>query len=159
MLLFSYLSLTGAGIYAETSQYSNNVPLSNNDAIVWRQHSSTYYSLYCMSNASSTSAYVLYPYSSRYVSTTTCGAGCYRLYYSGSQTSLDSTYQGIHTCRIQDSRGIYLDVHVGIYPNGFHCKLNKCTTKRLPPLGSIVNYSTHSWWIMGSFLHVSSRSG
>ncbi len=120
------LSLTGAGIYAETSEHSNNVPLSNNSAITWRQSSyytTTYYSLYCMSNASSTSASVVYPYRSSYVSTTTCGTGCYRLYYRSRYTSLSSRYQGIHTCRIRDSRGIYLDVHVGKYPNGFHCKL------------------------------------
>ncbi len=119
------LSLTGAGIYAESSEHSNTVPLSNNSAITWRQSSyytTTYYSLYCMSNASSTSAYALFPYSSSYVSRTTCGAGCYRLYYTGYQTSLSSSYQGIYTCRIQDSRGIYLDVHVGIYPHSFSCK-------------------------------------
>ncbi len=120
------LSLTGAGIYADTSLYSNRVPLSNNSAIVWKNGYSysyrTFYSLYCMSNASSTSACVVYP-SSRYVSTTTCGAGCYRLYYYSRYATLSSPYQGIHTCRIRDSRGIYLDVHVGIYPNRFHCKL------------------------------------
>ncbi len=121
------LSLTGAGIYAATSLYSNSVPLSNNSAIVWKYgyYSSyrTFYNLYCMSNASSTSASVVYPYSSSYVSRTTCGAGCYRLYYNNRYTTLSSSYQGIHTCRIRDSRGIYLDVHVGIYQYGFSCKL------------------------------------
>ncbi len=128
--LIFVVSHTGAGIYAVTSQYSNHVPLSNNSAIVWRPPSdsywstTTYYSLDCMSNASITSASVVYPYSSSYMSRTTCGTGCYRLYYRSRYTnSLSSSYQGIHTCRIQDSRGIYLDVHVGIYPNRFHCKL------------------------------------
>ncbi len=118
-------------MYASSSQYSNSVPLSNNSAIVWTPYpysyysysSCTYYRLYCMSNASSTSAYVVYPYSSYYSSTSSCGTGCYQLYYSDSRTSLSSSYQGIHTCRIQDSRGIYLDVNVGIYPNGFYCRL------------------------------------
>ncbi len=123
------LSLAGAGIYVVTSQYSNSVPLSNNSAIVWRPpsasyRSTTYYILYCMSNASSTSASVVYPYIGGYVTTTTCGAGCYQLYYRSSYTnSLSSSYQGIYTCRIQDSRAIYLDIHVGIYPSSFNCKL------------------------------------
>ncbi len=118
------LFLAGAGIYALTSQYSNNIAISNNSAIVYTPYrTSTHYDLYCMSNASSTSAYVVYSYSSSYVSRTTCGAGCYRLYYRNSYFSLSSSYQGIHTCKIQDSRGIYLDVHFGIYPNGFNGKL------------------------------------
>ncbi len=111
-------------MYAISSQYSNNVPLSNNTAIVWTSYYAfTHYNLYCMSNASNTSAYVVYPYSSAYTSTGSCGTGCYQLYYSRRYHSLSSTYQGIHTCRIKDSRGIYLDVSIGLYPNGFNCKL------------------------------------
>ncbi len=117
------LSHAGAGIYAQTSQYSNTIPISNNTAIVYTPYRSyTRYDLYCMSNASSTSASVVYAYSSSYMSRTNCGAGCYQLYYRNSYFSLSSTYQGIHTCRIQDSSGVYLDVHFGIYPNRFNCK-------------------------------------
>ncbi len=109
-------------MYQYAGQYSNG-PLSNNSVVVWKSYYySTHYGLYCMSNASSTSAYVIYPYSSSYSSTTTCGTGCYQLYYSNYGARLSSTYQGIHTCRIQDSTGTYWDVNVGIYPNGFYCK-------------------------------------
>ncbi len=122
---YLWLPYTGAGMYASSSQYSNYVPLSNNSAIVWKSsYYSTYYRLNCMSNASSTSAYVVYPYSSGYTYTGSCGAGCYQLYYYGYYVSLSSSYQGIHTCRIQDSRGIYLDVNTGIYPYGFRCKFH-----------------------------------
>ena len=31
-------------------------------------------------------------------------------------------YQGIYTCRLPDSRGVQLEVSIGIYPHGFSCK-------------------------------------
>ncbi len=114
--------------------YSNNVLLANNSAIVI-YYSSMYRDLhiYCMSNASSTSASVIQP-GSQNLSTTTCGPGCYKLsisiyelfyycpgYWYGQ--SLNSSDEGIYTCRIRDSRGIYLDVNVGIYLDEFSCKL------------------------------------
>ncbi len=73
------------------------------------------------SSSSSVSAYIEYPFSSSQFSTVSCGTGCYRLYSTYSYLSL--SYQGIFTCRIQDSRGSYLDLHLGIYPYGFNCKL------------------------------------
>ncbi len=99
--------------------YLSNQPVANNTAIVWR----SYYplmNLYCMSNSSSSSvsASIQYPYSSSWFHTTRCGTGCYRLYSTLSY--LSSSYQGIFTCNIQDSRGIYLGLHFGIYPNGFN---------------------------------------
>ncbi len=72
------------------------------------------------SSSSSVSASIQYPYSGSPFSTTRCGTGCYRLYSTYSY--LRSSYQGIFTCRIQDSRGIYLYKHFGIYPYGFNCK-------------------------------------
>ncbi len=112
-------------MYAVYSQYSNSVPLSNNSAIAWQGSYYTTFSLYCMSNASNTSAYLIYHKNSgnHLVFHPNCGTGCYELsYYGYYGSSLSSSDQGIYTCRIQDSRGIYLDVSVGIYPDGFNCK-------------------------------------
>ncbi len=116
MILFS---LTGAGLYAQSSLYSNQIPLSNNSALVWR--SSTYSSIemdiYCMSNSSSSATGTLLTPYGWALSRTSCGVGCYRVYSSSS--SLSSSYQGIYTCRIADSRGISLDVNFGIYPYSY----------------------------------------
>ncbi len=101
---------------------SDYVPLANNSAIAWSDPYYTHFDLYCMSNASSTSAYVERS-ANIYFYPTYCGTGCYRLTYWGRYGSgLSSSDQGIYTCRIQDSRGIYLDVSVGIYHDGFNCK-------------------------------------
>ncbi len=117
--------MTGAGLYAQSSYYSNQIPLSNNSALVWRSSTYSYneMDIYCMSN--STSYYtgsLLTPYGSA-LSHTSCGVGCYRVYSSSS--SLSSSYRGIYTCRIADSRGISLDVNFGIYPYAYRysCKL------------------------------------
>ncbi len=115
---------TGAGIFVSNSYYLSNEPVANNTAIVWRKSSySTKVNLYCMSNSSSSSvsARIQYPYSSGYFYSTRCGTGCYQLYSTYSYY-LNSDYYGIFTCRIQDSRGIYLYLHFGIYRHGFICK-------------------------------------
>ncbi len=112
-------SFTGAGFFVLDSYYSSNEPVANNTAIVWKPFFSYYnLNLYCMSNSSSSyvSASIQYPYSSFQFSTTRCGTGCYQLY------STHSFHKGIYTCRIQDSRGVYLDLHFGMYPYGFNCK-------------------------------------
>ncbi len=116
--------LTGAGLYVRSSLYSNQIPLSNNSALVWRSPTYSYLEMdiYCMSNSSSSSTgTLLTPYGSA-LSHTSCGIGCYQVYSSSS--SLSSSYQGIYTCRIADSRGISLDVNFGIYPYSYryHCK-------------------------------------
>ncbi len=111
--------LAGAGLYAESSYYSNRIPLPNNSALVWRSPTSRYLEMdiYCMSNSSSsTTGSLLTPYGSA-LSRTSCGIGCYRVYSSSS--SLSSSYQGIYTCRIADSKGISLDVNFGIYPYSY----------------------------------------
>ncbi len=117
------LFITGAGIFVLDSYYSSNQPVANNSAIVWK--SSSYYNkvnLYCISNSSSSSvsAYLQYPYGNPFNSRR-CGIGCYRWY--STESYLRSSNQGIFTCRIQDSRGIYLDLHFGMYPFEFNCKL------------------------------------
>ncbi len=116
--------LAGAGLYAKSSYYSNRIPLSNNSALVWRSPTYSYNELdiYCMSNSSSSSTgSLLTPYGWA-LSRTSCGIGCYRVYSSSS--SLSSSYRGIYTCRIADSRGISLDVNFGIYPYSYRysCK-------------------------------------
>ncbi len=111
--------LAGAGLYAESSYYSNRIPLSNNSALVWKHSTYSYneMDIYCMSNSSSSSTgSLLTPYGNA-LSRTSCGIGCYRMYSSSS--SLSSPYQGIYTCRIADSRGISLDVNFGIYPYSY----------------------------------------
>ncbi len=117
--------MTGAGLYAQSSYYSNHIPLSNNSALVWRSSTSRYYEMdiYCMSNSSSSSTGSLLATYDWALSRTSCGIGCYRVYSSSS--SLSSSYQGIYTCRIADSRGISLDVNFGIYPYAYRysCKL------------------------------------
>ncbi len=110
--------LAGAGLYAESSYYSYRIPLSNNSASVWGSPYSYYQmDIYCMSNSTSSSTgSLLTPYGSA-LSNTSCGIGCYRVYSSSS--SLSSSYQGIYTCSIADSRGISLDVNFGIYPYSY----------------------------------------
>ncbi len=118
------LYLPGAGLYARSSLYSNQIPLSNNSALVWRSSTSSYLEMdiYCMSNSSSSSTGTLLTPYGWALSRTSCGIGCYRVYSSSS--SLSSSYQGIYTCRIADSRGVSLDVNFGIYPYSYryHCK-------------------------------------
>ncbi len=73
--------------------------------------------IYCMSNSSSYLTGSLMTPNGSALSHTSCGIGCYRVYSNSS--SLSSSYQGIYTCRIADSRGISLDVNFGIYPYGY----------------------------------------
>ncbi len=111
---------TGAGIFVWRSPpYPYKQPVANNTAIVLRSYYPGMH-FYCMSNSSSSSvsASIQYPYSSNQFSTTRCGTGCYQLYSTFYYFS--SSDQGIFTCKIQDSRGINLGLHFGIYPNDFN---------------------------------------
>ncbi len=78
-----------------------------------------------MSNSTSSSTGSVIAPSYNPLSTTSCGVGCYRMYSRSS--SLSSAYQGIYTCRIADSDGVYLDIHFGIYPYSYRntCKYLK----------------------------------
>ncbi len=117
---------TGGGIYARSSLYSNRIAMANNSALVWKYPTSGYYThemdIYCMSNSSSSSTGSVIAATYNPLSTSSCGVGCYRMYSLSS--SLNSSYQGIYTCRIADSNGVYLDINFGIYPynSRYSCK-------------------------------------
>ncbi len=123
MLNIYFSVLTGGGIYAQSSLYSNSIAMANNSALVWKSSTYNYeMDIYCMSNSSSSSTGSVMTPSSNPLSTTSCGVGCYQMYSTSS--SLSSTYQGIYTCRIADSNGDYLDFNFGIYPYSYRyiCK-------------------------------------
>ncbi len=114
----SFFVLTGGGIYARSSLYSNYIAMANNSALVWKSSTYSYYiiyemEIYCMSNSSSSSTGSVIASSYDPFSTSSCGVGCYQMYSSSSY--LSSSHQGIYTCRIADSNGVYLDINFGIY--------------------------------------------
>ncbi len=94
--------------------------MANNSALVWISSSYSYYmNIYCMSNSSSSSTGTRTPHNYG-LSATSCGVGCYRMYSTSSY--LSSSYRGIYTCWIKDSKGDYLAINFGIYQYGFNCK-------------------------------------
>ncbi len=119
----NFFVLTGGGIYAQSSFYSNSIAMANNSALVWKSAYIYKMDIYCMSNSSSsyTGNVIRTPYSNA-LSETSCGVGCYRMY--STYSSLSSSYQGIYTCRIADSNEDYLDINFGIYPydSRYSCK-------------------------------------
>ena len=119
-----------------------NSSLHNNSIITSYTGSVSYYSsytrmgFYCCSNSTSGSngtligldgnsysgkfSFQRYGSSNRY-------AGCmyiylYKAYRSYSQNYLDSSEEGIYTCRMPDSTGRNIDVSVGIYRHGYTSK-------------------------------------
>ena len=111
-------SLAGAGMYAELSSGLTRVALPNNSAVVWesRYYFTYRYSLdlYCMSNSTSNSSgtVILTDHSVGNPETSFCGVGCLRIHKISSRLQ---NFDGIHTCRILDSQGTFLDVNFGIY--------------------------------------------
>ncbi len=151
MLNIYFFVLTGGGIYARSSLYSNNIAMANNSALFWKSSSTYSYEMdiYCMSNSTSsyTGSVIRTPYSNG-LSASSCGVGCYRMYSSSS--SLSSSYRGIYTCRISDSNGVYLDINFGIYPynSTYSCKHAELYFKVLCNVITRQTYFVVFWSIM-----------
>ena len=48
----------------------------------------------------------------------------------GSQSALTSGQQGVYTCRIPLQSGQMREINVGVYPNGFNCRLLSCVNNK-----------------------------
>ena len=112
---------------------------SNSYAIIDTSYSNinsyTRFRMYCCSNSTSPSGSFTYPTGSvsssshwnavvsRHSGSDTY-AGCYEFYYYYYYWSSFylSSYSGVYTCTISDSRGNYLSVNIGLYSEGFSCK-------------------------------------
>ena len=130
---------TGAGIYVTNSQltYSSS-SLPNNSIILADTSSGNYYSryrrmgFYCCSNYSSAGQYGTFiglnsnTYSGR-ITVSRDSIGCMNLYFYKPYYSygnlLETSEQGIYTCRIPDATGRNIDVSVGIYNEDYNSKL------------------------------------
>ena len=69
-------------------------------------------------------------------------AGCmyiylYKAHRSYSQNHLDSSEEGIYTCRMPDSTGRNIDVSIGIYRHGYTSKFPLLCTSRLVVLFNV----------------------
>ena len=136
----SHYTHTGAGIHVTHSESSYISSRPNNSIILTDTNTHSYYSrprrmgFYCCSN--STSAVGTFvglnsrAYSGRITLSRPGNTGCMYLYFdkryrSSSQNTLDSSEQGIYTCRLPDATGRNIDVNVGIYRESYHGKSNK----------------------------------
>ena len=148
-VLCAYKSLSficaGVGISVTDSALSySSQSLSNNSIILanssYYGYSSTFRRMgfYCCSNSTSAGTGGTFiglnnvAYSGRirifrYNSSHSSYAGCIYFYldkrrYSYSQNYLETSEQGIHTCRLPDTTGRNVDVNVGIYRQGYSGK-------------------------------------
>ena len=128
---------TGAGIYivyslgTGTSVNSQTAQPNNSYAIVTRRYSNRF-EMFCCSNSSSSRANFTLPnyavISSNYrnirynqYTGSHTYAGCTQFYYG--YYYYRSSDNGVYTCNIGDSRGNNIAVNIGLYSEGFNCKL------------------------------------
>ena len=119
--------------YSSTSLPNNSI-ISSYTRSSWR---SSYYRIdfYCCSNSTSgyTGTFIGLngnSYSGRFnvqrYSSSDSYTGCIRIYWHSSST-LSTSEQGIYTCRMPDSAGRNIDVHVGIYRQSYTSKFPCCS--------------------------------
>ena len=142
----------GAGVYVQSSYFSSETSLPNNSALVWKYPTYSYYKyemdIYCMSNSTSSSEGSLISPYGYVLRTTFCGVGCFQMYSSSSY--LSSSYRGIYTCRIADSRGMFFDLNFGIYPYN-----ERYTCKQWKYLLTVMYSSRYAFSISIIQLHLS----
>ena len=118
-------------------QYGSSQAMANNSIVVASSCSSyVRFDFYCCTNRSSVSGAeligrdnynVMYSYRRDIMQAYSFYSDCVRFrsydYYGyGCSYYFTSSYQGVYTCKMADSNGIYQDFSMGIYPNGFSCK-------------------------------------
>lgn len=159
MHLYPLYLTTGVGIYIIRSMNERNLielprpQPSHSYALVDTGYSSNNrFQMFCCSNTSSPSGSFTYPTGRvssndhwqaqvRIYTGSHGNAGCYRFSYRYRDDFSLSSYSGIHTCRIADSRGNYLNINIGLYDETFR---SKCVSRNGHACMRLVYYFSSS---------------
>ena len=141
-IIILWCGYAGAGIYVyhaissnTGSSYGRQGSQPNNSYAVVDTglgSRSTRLEMYCCSNSSSSNTSFTFPngyttssnYKNAHIAIESINSGCFVFHYHYNRRYNFTLLKGVHTCSIPDSNGNNIDVHIGLYEEGFNSKHN-----------------------------------